>query len=38
MPYCTLLLAEAGLDINARENNGFTPLMLAAMRANNEVV
>ena len=38
MPYCTLLLAEAGLDINARENNGFTPLMLAAMRGNNEVV
>ncbi len=37
MPLCTLLLADAGLDINHQDANGYTPLMLAAMRGNDEV-
>ncbi len=37
MPLCTLMLAEAGLDINQQDTNGYTPLMLAAMRGNDEV-
>ncbi len=31
-------LIEAGLDINQTEENGHSPLALAAMRGNNEVV
>lgn len=38
MPLCSAALVQAGLDINARENNGYTPLMLAAMRGNAETV
>lgn len=38
MPHTTVLLLNAGLDINAVDNRGFTPLMLAAMRGNAEVV
>ncbi len=37
MPLCTLLLADAGLDINRQDSNGYTPLMLAALRGNHEV-
>jgi len=38
MPACSLELVGAGLDLNAREGNGYTPLMLAAMRGNSETV
>ncbi len=35
---CAALLINAGLDINAVENNQFTPLMLAALRGNHTMV
>lgn len=38
MPYCSLELLGAGLDINKQEDSGYTPLMLAAQRGNAEVV
>lgn len=38
MPYCSLELLGAGLDINQQERAGYTPLMLAAQRGNAEVV
>ncbi len=38
MPYCTLELLTAGLEIDARDSHGYTPLMLAALRGNAEVV
>jgi len=38
MPYCSLELLSAGLDIDARDTHGYTPLMLAALRGNAEVV
>ena len=38
MPYCSLELLTAGLEIDARDTHGYTPLMLAALRGNAEVV
>lgn len=38
MPACSLELVGSGLDLNAREGNGYTPLMLAAMRGNADTV
>jgi ankyrin repeat protein len=38
MPHSAAMLIKAGLDINEKENNGYTPLMLAAMRGDDAVV
>ncbi len=38
MRFTSYKLVKKGVDINQPENNGYTPLMLAAMRGNDAVV
>ena len=38
MRFTSYKLIKKGIDINQPENNGYTPLMLAAMRGNDKVV
>ncbi len=38
LPQCCKILIEAGLPVDSLENNGYTPLALAAMRGNADAV